>query len=255
MRENIRGMIFDIDGVLEFQGELYPGAIETIDWLKQKGIVVRFLTNSTLKSRRSCAERLQHQGFSIEEEEVVTASYATAHYLKSLHPMSCWVMLEREGLEEFREFRQDAVRPEYLVIGDNRSLFDFDHLNKALRLLFGGARLIGMQPELVDASMGDWELNVGSWVNMLETASGVKATYIGKPAPYIFELTVKSMGLSKEEIVMVGDKVATDLVGAYHFGLRSVLLQTGEFDLTELDSQMHPDFMLESIRDIPALFE
>ena len=81
MQEDIRGVIFDIDGVLEFQGEVYPGAIETIDLLRNKGIVLRLLTNSTLKSRVSCARRLRESGFEIFDEEVITASYATARYL------------------------------------------------------------------------------------------------------------------------------------------------------------------------------
>jgi len=89
----IRGIIFDIDGVLEFQGKVCPGAIETVDVLRDKGIVLRFLTNSTLKSRESCAERLRKAGFRIFREEVITASYATAVYLEELDPRSCWIML------------------------------------------------------------------------------------------------------------------------------------------------------------------
>ena len=158
MPTEIRGMIFDIDGVLEYQGRVCPGAVEAIDELRNRGIVLRFLTNSTLKSRRSCAEGLRKRGFEVWDEEVITASYATAAYLRELRPRSCWVMLEREGLEEFREFQQDLEDPEYIVVGDNRSVFDFGHLNLALRLLLKGAKLIGMQSELVETSVGEPEL-------------------------------------------------------------------------------------------------
>jgi len=120
---SIKGIIFDIDGVLEFQGKIYDGAIETINSLRDKGIVLRFLTNSTLKSRKSCADKLKKRGFQIFEEEVITASYATALYLKKLNPKSCWIMLEREGLNEFRNFTRDMENPEYIVVGDNRSRY------------------------------------------------------------------------------------------------------------------------------------
>ena len=253
MSEDIRGVIFDIDGVLEFQGKVYPDAVETIDLLRDKGIVLRFLTNSTLKSRMSCAGRLRESGFKIFDEEVITASYATARYLDGLKPMSCWIMVEREGLNEFIDFDHDTEKPEYIVIGDNRSKFDFDHLNKALRILLSGAKLIGMQSELIDSSMGEVELNVGSWVEMLERASGVKATYIGKPNPYVFELTLRTMGLDKGEVIMVGDRVSTDVKGAKEFGIRSLLLRTGEFNENDLYCDIEPDFIFDSIGDLLAI--
>jgi HAD superfamily hydrolase (TIGR01458 family) len=255
MQTDIKGVVFDVDGVLEFQGKVYPGAIETIDILRDRGIVLRFLTNSTLKSRRSCAERLRKAGFQVFDEEVITASYATAMYLKELKPRSCWVMLDREGLDEFKEFEQDTENPEYIVVGDNRSRFDFEHLNKALRLILKGAKLIGMQSQLVDTSMGEAELDVGSWVGMLERATGMRATYIGKPNSYVFELTMKTMEMDKSEVIMVGDGVSTDVKGAKEFGIRSVLLRTGEFDERDLCGGIEPDFILDSVRDVLVVVE
>jgi ribonucleotide monophosphatase NagD (HAD superfamily) len=236
--EKIKGVIFDIDGVIEFQGSVYPGAIETVDALRGRGIALRFLTNSTLKSRASCTAKLREAGFQVSYEEVITASYATAVYLGKLKPRSCWIMLEREGLDEFRDFYQDTENPEYIVVGDNRSRFDFEHMNKVLRLLLGEA-----------------ELNVGSWVGMLERASGVKATYVGKPNAHVFELALRSMGLGKDEVVMVGDRVSTDIKGAKDFGMRAVLLRTGEFEEPDLASGVEPDFVFDSIQEVLSVFE
>lgn len=247
---NVEGVIFDIDGVLEFRGQVYPGAIETLAQLRRQGILVRFLTNSTLKSRRSCAEKLRRSGFEADEEEVITASYAAAVYLRSLNPRSCWVMLEREGLDEFRDFVMDDQNPEYLVVGDNRSRFDFAHLNHAVKLLLNGTKLIAMQGELLDTSMGDVELNVGAWAGMLERASGAPAVYLGKPNPYNFILALDSMGLPKEKVLVVGDRVHTDILGARNLGLCSVLVRTGEFDPKELQGDVQPDFVCDSVRDL-----
>ncbi|MFX1286464.1 MAG: HAD-IIA family hydrolase [Promethearchaeota archaeon] len=250
---SIRGLIFDIDGVLEFQGEVCIGAVNTIDSLRDNGFILRFLTNSTLKSRKSCTNELKKKGFCIFEEEVFTASYATAVYLQNLHPKSCWVMLEREGINEFKQFIHDLESPEYIIMGDFRNNFNFKNLNKTLRLLLKGAKFIIMIPELVDHSMGEIELNVGSWGQMLDKASGVKATYIGKPNPYMFELTLKSMNLAKSEVIMVGDQVSTDIKGAQSFGIRSILLRTGEFHEGDLTNDSKPDFILDSIQNILGL--
>ena len=250
-----KGAIFDVDGILEYHGSALPGAAETTERLRDMGVVHRFLTNSTLKSRASCAGGLGRKGIRAAEEEVITASYAAAEYVRSLKPRSCWVMLDREGLTEFGGIAIDEENPEYIVVGDNRSRFDFVHLNKALRLLAAGSKLIGMQSELTDTSMGDLELNVGSWVGMLERASGVKATYVGKPHAYAFELALRSMGLARTEVVMVGDKVSTDVRGAKDFGIASILVTTGEFDESELGLHPSPDFVLESVRGVVGVFE
>ncbi len=193
----IKGMIFDIDGVLTFQGLVIPGAIEAISSFRSIGFMLRFLTNSTLKSRRSCTERLVQQGFDVYENEVLTASYLTAVFLRNINPRSILLMLEREGVEEFVDFIHDPYNPEYIVVGDNRTNFDFDHLNHAVRVLRKGAKLIGMTSELLDTSMGELELNVGAWVRLLELASSVKATYIGKPNPFAFDCAFQSMNLKK----------------------------------------------------------
>jgi HAD superfamily hydrolase (TIGR01458 family) len=216
-------------------------------------LLIRFLTNSTLKSRLSCMQKLRRSGFQADEDEVITASYAAAVYLKSLNPRSCWVMVERAGLDEFKDFVIDEQNPEYVVVGDNRSRFDFTHLNHAVKLLLNGAKLIAMQGEQLDTSMGDVELNVGAWAGMLERASGKPAVYLGKPNPYNFSLALDSMGLKNNQVIVVGDRVHTDVLGARNAGLRSVLVRTGEFDPRELDGEIQPDFICDSVRDLPAV--
>jgi len=248
-----QGVIFDIDGVLTYQDMVFPSAPQVVDLLRRQGLTLRFLTNSTLKSRRSCAARLREVGFQIDDAEVLTASYITALYLRQIKPRSVWVMLEREGLDEFLDFPQNLENPEYIVIGDNRSNFDFVHLCKALRLLRKGAKLIGMIPELVDTTLGDLELNVGSWVHMLELASGVPATYIGKPHRFAYEYTLRSMGLDKSQVIAVGDRTGTDIQGANDFGIPSVLLRTGEYAENDLSRTARPDFVIDSIQELPTI--
>lgn len=249
-----RAAIFDIDGVLEFRGEVCAGAIETMATLKDRGVILRFLTNSTLKSRAVCAQKLRQAGFRLSSEAVITASYATAIYLKELEPKSCWIMLDGTGLDEFKGFTQDTENPEYIVVGDNRSQFSFEYLNKAVRVLRRGAKLIGMQPELVDTSVGEVELNVGVWVQLLENASEVKAVYVGKPYPYAFELTLSTIPVHQSEVIMVGDQVSTDIKGAQNVGMKSILLKTGEFQTRDLESDVKPDFVFDSIRDVLQVF-
>ncbi|MBN1147347.1 MAG: HAD-IIA family hydrolase [Anaerolineales bacterium] len=254
MAEAYKGAIFDIDGVLEFQDQVMQGALETLAWLRKRQVRLRFLSNSTLKSRAAAAERLRQRGFQVFDGEMVTASYATAHYLRSLQPMTCWVMLDGSGLDEFAEFEQNTENPDYVVIGDFRNHFNFQNMNKALRLLNNGASLIGMIPEILDLSQGGLELNVGAWVRMLEDALGKPATYIGKPHPYGFELSLASIGLPRQQVVMVGDQVDTDIKGAQAVGLKTILLTTGEYALHHMDGAVQADHVFGSIEEIVSLF-
>jgi phospholysine phosphohistidine inorganic pyrophosphate phosphatase len=254
MDRNFSGIMFDIDGVLEFQGKEYPGAVELLGFLRKKGIAIRILSNSTLKSRKVCTERLNRHGFGVTEEEVITASWATARYLRTLKPKSCWVMLKGKGIEEFREFNMDEEAPEYIVLGDYREEFKFENLNKALKLLLQGTRLIVMIPEKVDHSLGGVELTVGAYGKMLEDAAGINATYIGKPSPYVFDIALDSMGIDRTKVLMVGDRVSTDIVGARQAGIPSVLVKTGEFKESDLSGDVQPDYMVSAIKEIETFF-
>ncbi len=243
----VKGLIFDIDGVLTYQKKTYPGAVEVINRLRSEGITMRFLTNSTLKSQHSCAAKLRDAGFIISDNEALTASFLTAEYLRTVNPRSIWLMLEREGVEEFADFKRDEDNPEYVVIGDNRSKFDFENLNKALRLLKNGANLIGMTGEILDSSMGEMELNVGAWVRLMELASGVQPIFIGKPCKFAYDLTLRTMSLKKEEILAIGDRINTDILGANDYGIGSILVKSGEYVEGDLNIGIKPDYVIEHI--------
>jgi HAD superfamily hydrolase (TIGR01458 family) len=254
MDRKFNGVLFDIDGVLEFQGKAYPGAVELLEYLRNKQIAFRIISNSTLKSRQVCTEKLNRHGFGVTREEVIAASWATARYLKTLKPRSCWVMLKGKGLDEFKEFNMDDESPEYIVLGDYREEFKFENMNKAINLLLQGTQLIVMIPEKVDHSLGGVELTVGAYGKMLEDAAGIKATYIGKPSRYMYDIALDSMGIDRTEVLMVGDRVSTDILGARRAGIPSVLVKTGEFKPDDLDGDIQPDFIVDGVGDIKDFF-
>ncbi|MCR4422141.1 MAG: HAD-IIA family hydrolase [Spirochaetales bacterium] len=243
-------ILFDIDGVLEYQGKVFEGAIELVNSIRNEGIKVKFLTNSTLKSSKSATEKLIKRGFTVYTDEVITASFATAQYLKLLNPRSIWLLLAREGVEEFKDFIIDEENPEYVVIGDCRDSFNFNTMNKVLQKVMGGSKLIGMISELIDSSLGTLELNVGSWVSMIERAANVKATYIGKPNKFVFDLILKNYDIDKKRVLMVGDRISSDIVGAKVSGIKSCLVKQGEYSPEHLKIKAKPDFTINSISEL-----
>ena len=111
-----------------------------------------------------------------------------------------------------------------------------------------------MIPEKVDHSLGGVELTVGAYGRMLEDAAGIKATYIGKPSPYMFDVALEDMGIDRSEVLMVGDRVSTDIIGARQAGVPSVLVKTGEFKPEDLAGDIQPDFMVDAVGDIKDFF-
>ena len=97
-------------------------------------------------------------------------------------------------------------------------------------------------------------MTVGAYGKMLEDAAGIKATYIGKPSSYMFDIALDSMGMDRAGVLMVGDRVSTDIVGARQAGIPSVLVKTGEFKESDLTGDVQPDFMVDAINEIEALF-
>jgi ribonucleotide monophosphatase NagD (HAD superfamily) len=98
------------------------------------------------------------------------------------------------------------------------------------------------------------ELTVGAYGKMLEDAAKVKATYIGKPSTYMFDMALKSMAVDRSKVLMVGDRVATDIVGARQAGIKSALVKSGEFKQSDLTGEVQPDYIVNSINEIDAFF-
>jgi len=115
--------------------------------------------------------------------------------------------------------------------------------------------LIVMIPEIIDNSMGELELTVGAYGKMLEEAANIKATYIGKPNRYVFKIALNTMeATERNKILMVGDKLSTDISGARNVGLKTALVKTGEFRESDLESPVTPDYIFDSVCEVGELF-
>ena len=80
------------------------------------------------------------------------------------------------------------------------------------------------------------------------------AKVLGKPNCEFFSLAIASMGIEKDAVVMVGDDIQSDIIGAKACWLRAVMVKTGKFKPEDLQSA-RPDFLIESIKDLPKLLE
>jgi HAD superfamily hydrolase (TIGR01458 family) len=222
----IQGALLDLSGVLYIGNQALPGAVAALARLRRSGLPMRFITNTTRTPQSQILMQLSQMGLAVEPEELFTAPTAVMELLRAggLRP---WLLVHPDLEVEFQEL--DQSDPNAVVIGDAGEGFDYGHMNRAFRLLMEGAEFIAMGNNRYFQEPDGLSLDVGPFVTALEYASGRQAQVLGKPAPGFFHQAVASMGLEPEQVMMVGDDVQADVVGAMDAGLRATLVKTGKY--------------------------
>ena len=250
-----KAFLIDMDGTLYFKGEPCPGAIESVNYLRQEDYQLRFLTNTTAKTPKMLHEQMQALGFDIYEDEIFNATYACLQYLRSQPDASCHFMVDDAVKAFFKEIPIDDDAPDFVVVGDYGEGFDFHTLNHAFRLLMNGAELIALQKGLYWFSAEGMFLDCGAFVTLLEAAAGKIAKVMGKPSETFFKIALESLQRSPSETVVVGDDITSDIVGAENMKMRSVLVRTGKFKPSQLENPIaEPTWVLNSIAELPNMF-
>ncbi|RKU23561.1 TIGR01458 family HAD-type hydrolase [Candidatus Poribacteria bacterium] len=250
-----KAFLIDMDGTLYFKGEPCPGAIETVNYLRQEKYQLRFLTNTTAKTPKMLHAQMQALGFDIYEDEIFNATYACLQYLRSQPGASCHFMVDDAVKAFFKEIPIDDDAPDFVVVGDYGEGFDFHTLNHAFRLLMNGAELIALQKGLYWFSSEGMFLDCGAFVTLLEAAAEKTAKVMGKPSETFFKIALESLQLSPGEAVVIGDDITSDIVGAQAMEMRSILVKTGKFKPNQLENPVaKPTWVLNSIAELPNMF-
>lgn len=251
---DVRALLLDLDGVLYVEGEPLPGAATAVRELRQGGRGLRFVTNTTARSRRMTLAKLEQLGFDVAPEELVTpALLARGRCHERGHERVALIMDEavKEDFEGLEEVDED---PDAVIIGDLGSAFGFEILNRAFRLVIAGAELIALQKNRFWLTADGLSLDAGPFVAAIEYATGCEATVVGKPAPAFFALVLDSLGVGAAEAAMVGDDVESDIGGALDSGLAAILVRTGKYrEDFVVGSGIEPTATVDSIADVPAL--
>jgi HAD superfamily hydrolase (TIGR01458 family) len=224
----IRGVLLDLGGVIYEGDEPLPGALQAVAQLHAAGLPLRFVTNTTRKTKRALLERLAKLGLDISSDELFTPAQAARDWLNG-HDCTPVLVVHPNLESEFADVPQRNKRA--VVVGDTGEAFDYAHLNRAFRALIDGAELIALAKNRTfkDAD-GALSLDAGAFVAALEYASGKTATVLGKPAPEFFAAALASIDCPPEHAVMVGDDAEADVAGSLRARLgRALLVRTGKY--------------------------
>jgi HAD superfamily hydrolase (TIGR01458 family) len=249
-------VLLDLDGVLYVEDEPVRGAREAVAALRERGIALRFVTNTTSRPRRRILERLDRLGFAVQSEELATpAALAVRRCVDRGHRRVALLMNDavKEDLAGLEEVEHDA---DAVIVGDLGTAWAYQPLNRAFRLLMDGAELIALQKNRYWLTPDGLSLDVGPFVAALEYATGLAATVVGKPAPAFFETVLATLGVPAERAAIVGDDVESDVGGALAAGLAGILVRTGKYrEGAVRASGVEPTATVDSIAGVPALLD
>lgn len=246
-----KGYLIDLDGTMYRGKEPIPAASRFIKRLQENKIPYLFVTNNSSKTQKEVADNLV-QNFDVQTSaaEVYTSSLATADYLTSLGGGKKVYIIGETGIRTALKnagFVEDEENPDYVVVGIDRQVtyHDFEIATLAIHK---GARFIATNKDTNLPSDKGMVPGAGSLVALLIASTRVQPTFIGKPEAIIMEEAIKTIGLTKEEVIMVGDNYETDILAGINNDVDTLLVLTGfttKEDLTLVEEQ--PTYLLNSL--------
>jgi HAD superfamily hydrolase (TIGR01458 family) len=224
----IGGVLLDLAGVL-YDGEVpVPGAADAVVRLREAGLPIRFVSNTTRTAKQAILDQLGRLGFSASDGELFTPAQAARTWLQQ-HNLSPQLLVHPGLLPDFDDLAGSEGKA--VVVGDAGETFNYLALNQAFRALINGAELVALAPNRAFKDTdGELSLDAGPFVAALEFASQTRAIVLGKPSPAFFLSALASMNCPQAAAVMVGDDAETDIAGARQAGLaHALLVRTGKY--------------------------
>jgi len=248
-----RLFLLDMDGTIYLDEQLFDGTLEFLAHVKHIGGRAMYLTNNSSKSVSSYVDKLKRLGITAEETDFFTSVNATVLHLQSRNFHKIYAF----GTASFRQQLLDAGLPvthrleediDCLCMGFDTEL-TFQKLEDACILLNRGVEYIATNPDWVCPTWYGSVPDCGSVAEMLYRATGRRPNVIGKPQPHMVELAVKASGFTKEQSILLGDRLYTDIKSGVNADIDTVLVLSGEATLEDLAaSDVKPSYVFDNIK-------
>lgn len=245
--------LLDMDGTIYLDNVLFEYSLDFFNYVKLVGGKYVFLTNNSSKSINDYINKLKKLSIEVDSSNFMTSSQATSLHLRQKYKNKKVYVLGTESLKT--ELREDGINitDEYsedidcLLVGFDTEL-NYSKLNDACRILIKDVDYLATNPDLVCPTAFGFIPDCGSICNMLETATGKIPEYIGKPKPTMVELSIQANGFTKEETIVIGDRLYTDIACGINAGVSTGVVLTGETKMEHLaDSEFRPDYVFDDI--------
>jgi len=247
------GFIIDMDGVIYHGNKLLPGIPEFLKWLESSGKKFLFLTNSSERSPKELHEKLLRLGIDVGEEHFYTSALVTAGFLASQKPNGSAFIIGDAGLIHALYsfgYTINNVNPDYVVVGDTHN-YNFESIQTAVNLVLRGARLIGANPDVSGPVENGIAPSTKALIAPIEIATGKKAYFVGKPNPLMMRIALKKLMISREDAIVIGDRMDTDVRCGLESEIDTLLVLSGITSREEVDNfPYRPQYILNGIIDL-----
>ena len=250
-----RLFLLDMDGTIYLDNDLFDGTVDFLEYIKRINGKYVFLTNNSSKSVDKYIEKLASLGISTVAEDFLTSTNATVLYLKK----KTYKKIYAFGTQSFKEQLAESGLPitdkleddiDCLCMGFDTEL-TFKKLEDACILLNRGVDYIATNPDWVCPTWYGYVPDCGSVSEMLFNATKRRPRFIGKPEPEMALLAMDKFGYSKEETLVMGDRLYTDIACGVNAGISTVFVLSGEGTMEDVEkSETKPEFIYENIRTL-----
>jgi NagD protein len=253
---NIRskaGFIIDMDGVIYHGNRLLHGVNEFLSWLESSGKKYLFLTNASERTPMELHEKMNRLGINVGEDHFYTSALATASFLANQKPKGSAYIIGDAGLIHALYsvgYTINNVSHDYVVVGDTHG-YNFEKIETAVNLVLKGAKLIGTNPDVSGPVENGITPSTKALVAPIEIATGKKAYFVGKPNPLMMRIALKKLGVKREEAIVIGDRMDTDIRCGLESEIDTLLVMsgiTGRDDIEKFPYQ--PRYILNGVADI-----
>lgn len=260
---NIKAFIIDMDGVI-WKADAPIGDLPAIfQRIRDRGIKYVFATNNSTKTSDQYVARLKDFGIDVELWQVVTSSQAAAHALAQKFPRGTKIfMIGEDGIRiplEEKGFEivsvEDAPQAEAIVMGMDRSI-NFQKAVEAALLVQKGIPFYATNPDKTFPTPQGLVPGAGAWTSVITTATNVEPIVAGKPFPFLMDLSLERLGTKKEETLVIGDRLDTDIAGGQAVGCRTALVLSGVSKREEA-ANWNPDidFVAEDLSSLMEMIQ
>ncbi len=245
-----KALLLDLAGVLYEGNTIIPGSREAVALARQRGLILRFVTNTATKSRSDILNKLNSLGIDARPDELFTAPDAAIAFVKA-QGLSPYALVHSSIKAEFDALTTGT--PDCVVLGDARDDLSYANLNRAFRLVHQGCPLVAIGDNRYFAEKGELSLDAGPFVRAIAWAAEVEPIIMGKPSSAFFKQVVASTGVDATACLMIGDDILGDVEGALNAGLQACLVKTGKYQDND-EQRIHPAAQtLNSIEELEQL--
>lgn len=256
--KNKKLYLLDMDGTIYHEDKLIDGAKEFLELLKKQNKDYIFITNNSSKSVEEYIKKIKSFGIEVTEDNFFTSAQASIEYIKALKKNIQIYLIGTKAFEkELIENKITIVKNiekehvDILLVGFDTEL-NYEKIINGSKVLYKGAKFLATNPDYAcPVKNNEYIPDCGAICEMLKLGTGFEPFYLGKPRKELVEIILNKRKINKKEVIVIGDRLYTDIACGINANVETGLVLTGEAKKEDLqETKYKPTYVFSSIKDI-----